>query len=54
MNTVLIIVIAIAIVIAVISGLSEAAGFLLWSALVVGLIALAVLLFRVFKNRGRV
>lgn len=40
MNIFLIIIIVAAIVIAIVSGLSQAASFLLWVAIIVGLIAL--------------
>lgn len=51
MNIFLIIIVIAAIVIAIVSGLSEAAGFLLWVAIIVGLIALIVLLFRLISGR---
>ena len=51
MNIFLIIIIIAAIVIAIVSGLSQAAGFLLWGAIIVGLIALIVRLFRLISGR---
>ncbi|MFK4985485.1 hypothetical protein ACI4B7_27035, partial [Klebsiella pneumoniae] len=51
MNIFLIIIIVAAIVIAIVSGLSQAASFLLWIAIIVGLIALIVLLFRLISGR---
>jgi uncharacterized protein (DUF983 family) len=51
MNIFLIIIIVAAIVIAIFSGLGQAASFLLWVAIIVGLIALIVLLFRLISGR---
>lgn len=54
MNTALIIVIVVAIVLAIVGGLNAALNWLLWAALVVGVIALIAFLFRVISGSRRV
>lgn len=51
MNIFLIIIIVAAIVLAIVGGLNSAVSFLLWVAIIVGLIALIVLLFRLISGR---
>jgi uncharacterized membrane protein YtjA (UPF0391 family) len=51
MNIFLIIIIVAAIVLAIFGSLSQAASFLLWVAIIVGLIALIVLLVRLISGR---
>ncbi|WP_296198456.1 hypothetical protein [uncultured Microbacterium sp.] len=53
MNIALLIIIVVAIVIAITSGLSASAQWLLWVAVVVGLIALIVFLFRVIRGGAK-
>jgi hypothetical protein len=53
MNIVLIIIIIAAIVIALVNGLSGAISWLFGVAIIVGLIALIVFLFRVISGRNR-
>lgn len=54
MNIALIIIIIIAIILAITGGLIEGLQFLLWVALIVGVIALIAFLFRVISGRNRV
>jgi uncharacterized protein (DUF983 family) len=51
MNIFLIIIIVAAIVLAIVGGMNSAVSFLLWVAIIVGLIALIVLLFRLISGR---
>ena len=54
MNIALIIIIVIAVILAITSGFMEGLEFLLWVAIIVGVIALIVFLFRVISgNRTR-
>jgi uncharacterized protein (DUF983 family) len=54
MNLALIIIIVIAIILAIFGGLNSALSWLLWVAIIVGVIALIVFLFRVISgNRTR-
>ena len=53
MNIALLIIIVVAIVIAITSGLGASAQWLLWVAVVVGLIALIVFLFRVIRGGAK-
>ncbi|NNH03475.1 hypothetical protein [Microbacterium ulmi] len=52
MNIALIVIIVIAIVVAIVSGLNAALGWLLWVALIVGVLALIAFLFRVLSGRN--
>jgi uncharacterized protein (DUF983 family) len=54
MNIALLIIIVIAIVIAIVSGLNASLQWLLWVALIVGVIALIAFLFRVISGRKNV
>lgn len=54
MNIALLIIIVVAIVLAIVGGLSEALGWLLWVALIVGVIALIAFLFRVISGNKKV
>lgn len=51
MNIFLIIIIVAAIVLAIVGGMNSAVSFLLWVAIIAGLIALIVLLFRLISGR---
>ncbi|MFE1646397.1 hypothetical protein [Microbacterium sp. P01] len=53
MNLALIIIIVVAIVLAIVGGLNAAFQWLLWVALIVGVIALIAFLFRVISGRNR-
>lgn len=53
MNIALVIVIVIAIILAIFGGLNAAFNWLLWVALIVGVIALIMFLFRVISGRNR-
>lgn len=53
MNLALIIIIVVAIIIALFDGLAAATGWLLWVAIIVGVIALIVFLFRVISGSRR-
>ncbi|MGF2950131.1 hypothetical protein [Microbacterium alcoholitolerans] len=52
MNIALIIIIVVAIVLAIVGGLGEALGWLLWVALIIGAIALIAFLIRVIGGRN--
>lgn len=54
MNIALLIIIVVAIVLAIVGGFNAALNWLLWVALIVGVIALIVFLFRVIGGRNRV
>jgi Flp pilus assembly protein protease CpaA len=54
MNLALIIIIVVAIILAIVGGLNAAFQWLLWVALIVGVIALIAFLFRVIGGRNRV
>ena len=54
MNIALVIIIIVAIVLAIFGGLNAAFNWLLWVALIVGVIALIMFLFRVISGRNRV
>lgn len=54
MNTALIVIIVVAIVLAIVGGLNAAFNWLLWVALIVGVIALIAFLMRVIGGRNRV
>lgn len=54
MNTALIIIIVVAVILAIVGGLNAAFNWLLWVALIVGVIALIAFLFRVIGGRNRV
>jgi Flp pilus assembly protein protease CpaA len=54
MNIALVLIIIIAIVLAIVGGLNAALNWLLWVALIVGVIALIAFLFRVIGGRNRV
>jgi len=53
MNLALIIIIIVAVILAITGGLVEGLQFLLWVALIVGLIAVIAFLFRQFSGRNR-
>ncbi len=53
MNLALIIIIVVAIILAIVGGLNAAFQWLLWVALIVGVIALIAFLFRVIGGRNR-
>ncbi|BDV29472.1 hypothetical protein [Microbacterium terricola] len=53
MNLALIIIIIVAVILAITGGLVEGLQFLLWVALIVGVIALIAFLFRVLSGRNR-
>ncbi|MCB1297550.1 MAG: hypothetical protein KDB08_01035 [Microthrixaceae bacterium] len=54
MNIALVIIIVVAIILAIVGGLNAAFNWLLWVALIVGVIALIMFLFRVISGRNRV
>lgn len=54
MNIALLIVIVVAIVLAIVGGLNTAVSWLLWVAIIVGLLALIAFLFRVLSGRKSV
>ena len=54
MNLALIIIIVVAVILAIVGGLNAAFQWLLWVALIVGVIALIAFLFRVIGGRNRV
>ena len=53
MNIALIIIIVVAISLAIVGGLNAAFNWLLWVALIVGVVALIAFLFRVISGRNR-
>ena len=53
MNIALIIIIVVAVILAIFGGLNTAFSWLLWVALIVGVIALIVFLFRVISGSRR-
>lgn len=53
MNLALIIIIVVAVILAIVGGLNAAFQWLLWVALIVGVIALIAFLFRVIGGRNR-
>jgi hypothetical protein len=54
MNIVLAIIVIVAIIVAIFSGLNAALSWLLWVAIIVGVIALIAFLFRLVGGRNRV
>lgn len=54
MNIALVVIIIVAIILAIVGGLNAAFQWLLWVALIVGVIALIVFLMRVIGGRNRV
>jgi hypothetical protein len=54
MNIALLIIIIVAIVLAIVGGLNAAVNWLLWVAIIVGLLALIAFLFRVLSGRKSV
>ncbi len=53
MNTALLIIIVVAIVLAIVGGLNTAVSWLLWVALIVGVIALIAFLLRVIRGGSK-
>ena len=52
MNLALIIIIVIAVILAIVGGLNSAFQWLLWVAIIIGVIALIVFLFRLISGRN--
>ncbi|MEV7694422.1 hypothetical protein AB0N73_13955 [Microbacterium sp. NPDC089189] len=53
MNIALLIIIVVAIVLAIIGGIGQGLEFLLWTAIIIGLIALIAFLIRVVRGNSR-